>query len=461
MRGISIDRSATAAMATTAAPVSPNQVDVAQVRRPERGRAIGEQERDERIGAGLADDRERVRRRGRRRPRRAPAGRRARAPPRPAKPRNPTIRTWIRIAVRSALEGGPLARATRSSVTSASPTRPPASTNAGASTIPIGTRRIAPSAASAAAPGRMSDSTGTPAPCAAGSASATTWSAAEEHGGEEHDGDRPDEGIRREARQRDHHPDRDREVPAPADSPLTRRMVRAGRAPVRRDRPPSRLGRREPGEEVGTGARVQHVPRLHPRPARLRDAPAQVRELARVVGVRVDRQEAAHLERASRPLDRQVQPMGRAVHLEHRAGSRRGSVHRVPVEVEVVARADHPARRVGDHVDVRVLDRVQDALGQLGAGLAPRDVERRDDEVERREELVRSSRAGRRPGSPARSRGAAGSPPALVSGGAVPSASSATKRSLSPRISARSSSTRSGVRPRAIASDCVWSVMTW
>ena len=42
-----------------------------------------------------------------------------------------------------------------------------------------------------------------------------------------------------------------------------------------------------------------------------------------------------------------------------------------------------------DDVDVRVLDRVQDPLGQLGAGLAPGDMERGDDEVERREELVR------------------------------------------------------------------------
>ena len=69
----------------------------------------------------------------------------------------------MRTAVRSALDGGPLARAIRSSVTSVSPTSPPASTNAGASTTPIGTSRIAPSAASAAAPGRISASIGTPA----------------------------------------------------------------------------------------------------------------------------------------------------------------------------------------------------------------------------------------------------------------------------------------------------------
>ena len=80
--------------------------------------------------------------------------------------------------------------------------------------------------------------------------------------------------------------------------------------------------------------------------------------------------------------------MRRAVHLEHRAGARGGAVDGVPVEVEVVAGADHPPRRVRDHVDVRVLDRVEDALGQLGTRLAARDVERSDDQVERREQLV-------------------------------------------------------------------------
>ena len=39
--------------------------------------------------------------------------------------------------------------------------------------------------------------------------------AAEEDGREEHHGDRPDERIGRESRQRDHHPDRDRKVSRP------------------------------------------------------------------------------------------------------------------------------------------------------------------------------------------------------------------------------------------------------
>src|SRR5687767_14325136 len=234
----------------------------------------------------------------------------------PENARKPTIMIWIRIAVRSVLEGGPLARATRSSVTTASPTRPPASTNAGASTSPMGTRRIAPSAATAAAAGRMSDSTGTPAPCAAGSASATTWSP-------------PRNTAARSTTAIGHTngsgANRDSAITTPTaiarslapDSPLTRASREVRHVP--------RLWRREPGEEVGAGAYVQHVPRLHPGPARLRDAPRQVRQLPRVVGVGVDREQAALGEAAPRPLDRQVQPVGRAVHLEARAGSRGGS----------------------------------------------------------------------------------------------------------------------------------------
>ena len=213
--------------------------------------------------------------------------------------------------------------------------------------------------------------------------------------------------------------------------------------------PPSRLRGREPGEEVGTGAGVQHVPRLDPCPACLRDAPAQIRELTRVVRVRVDRQEAALGERAPRPFDREVQPVGGAVHLEDRAGSRGGSVDRVPVEVEVVARADHPARWVGNDVHVRVLDRVEHALGQLGAWLAPRDVERRDDEVERGEELVRVVELPVR----ADLELAAVEQPETLGvrlGGAVPPASSALKRSF------RSGSARAPPRPAPASGPGRW-----
>ena len=117
--------------------------------------------------------------------------------------------------------------------------------------------------------------------------------------------------------------------------------------------------------------------------------------------------------------------------------------------------------RVGDHVDVRVLDRVQDALRQLGTRLPPPDMQRRDDEVERREQLVRvvelAVGADLQLAAVEQPEALAGSSRAAPS----PAASSAAKRSLRLRMSARSSATRSGVRPRAIASDCEWSVITW
>ena len=162
-------------------------------------------------------------------------------------------------------------------------------------------------------------------------------------------------------------------------------------------------------------------------------------ELAGVVGVRVDRQQAAVGDRPAGPLDRQVEPVRRAVHLERRAGARGLGVDRVPVEVEVVAGADHPARRVGDDVDVRVPDRVERPLRQLGPRLAAGDVERRDDQVEASRAGRPRSRAGRRRGSRARSRGGGGSPRAASRAGAVPAASSAANRSLSAAMISRCS----------------------
>ena len=106
------------------------------------------------------------------------------------------------------------------------------------------------------------------------------------------------------------------------------------------------------------------------------------------MGVGVDRDEAAQPDRAARPLDGEVQPRRRAVHLERGPGPGRLRVDRVPVEVEVVALADLAAGRMGDDVDVRAADRVERPLGQLRPGLAAGDVDRRDDDVEPREQVV-------------------------------------------------------------------------
>ena len=99
-------------------------------------------------------------------------------------------------------------------------------------------------------------------------------------------------------------------------------------------------------------------------------------------------QEAAVGDRAPRALDREVEPVGRPVDLERGPGPRGLGVDLVPLEVEVVAPAEHPARRVRDDVDVRAADGVERPPGQLGPRLPPRDVERRHDQVEGGEQVV-------------------------------------------------------------------------
>src|SRR3954451_17191636 len=88
------------------------------------------------------------------------------------------------------------------------------------------------------------------------------------------------------------------------------------------------------------------------------------------------------------PLDAQVEPVGRSVHLECRARARGRGVDGVPVEIEVVASPDHPARRMRDDVHVRAADPIERASGQLGPWLATRYVDRCDDDVEPGQEVV-------------------------------------------------------------------------
>ena len=191
-----------------------------------------------------------------------PAGRRARAPrrrrsrgSRPAGPRSGPPSGRCSTAGRSA-------RAMRSSVTSASPTSPPASTNAGASTMPIGHEPDrAERRERRGARGGTATRPGTPALWAAGSASPTIWSAPRNTPASSTTaiGQTKPSGANRDSA--DDHADRDREVACAALALhawiLTGGMVR---------RPSRGFGVGEPGQEVGTGARVQHVRRARPRP---------------------------------------------------------------------------------------------------------------------------------------------------------------------------------------------------
>ena len=67
-------------------------------------------------------------------------------------------------------------------------------------------------------------------------------------------------------------------------------------------------------------------------------------------------EQAADRDRPTRPLDGEVEPRRRAVHLERGPGPGGLRVDGVPVEVEVVALPDLAAGRVGDDVDVRAAD---------------------------------------------------------------------------------------------------------
>ena len=201
--------------------------------------------------------------------------------------------------------------------------------------------------------------------------------------------------------------------------------------------------------------------RLHPRAARLVDAPAHVVELLGPVGVGVDREDAAHRDRAARTLGGEVEAVRRAVDLERGAGRGGRLEHGVPVEVEVVAGLDHPARRVGDDVDVRAADRVQRAPRELGARLAAGDVDRGDDEVEAGEEVVVVVEVAVRPHLELAAVEQPEAARVRARRARSPAASSAANRAFSAAMIPRSCSTRSGSRPRAMPRLCEWSVRTW
>ena len=81
----------------------------------------------------------------------------------------------------------------------------------------------------------------------------------------------------------------------------------------------------------------------------------------------------------------QVEPVGLAVDLERRSRLDRAGDDPLDVDVGAGPAVELAAGQVADAVDVRVVDRREDALGRIAVEGA---VERRDDPVERREHLV-------------------------------------------------------------------------
>ena len=269
----------------------------------------------------------------------------------------------------------------RASIASDRATSRPVSSRAGASHSPNGTRRMAPRQPTAATDGRMSASIGTPADwLGRGDLVGEHLERPEEHRDEQQDRDDPDRRRLRQPRQAHDGHRQEREV-ATARPVLHRGDgTRAGH--VRPGFPPAQASSASRSRVFTTSPGRTHARRAWLTPQRT------YVELGGLVGVRIDRQHAAVGDRAPGPLDGEVEPMGGAVDLERRAGPRGRRVDLVPLEVEVVAAAEHPAGRVRDDVDVRAADRVERPPRQVRARLAPRDVERGHDEVERREQVV-------------------------------------------------------------------------
>ena len=109
---------------------------------------------------------------------------------------------------------------------------------------------------------------------------------------------------------------------------------------------------------------------------------------SQVVGIRVDHEAVAGLFRGPRPAVVEIEALVRAVELEHGPRLGRLAVEGLPVEVEIVARADLAARRMGNDVDVRVLERHAVARHQLRAWLAPANVQRSHHDIEAGEQLI-------------------------------------------------------------------------
>ena len=147
---------------------------------------------------------------------------------------------------------------------------------------------------------------------------------------------------RQEARSGEKSDDRDRggEIATASPIVLHRGMVReAGAVGAPSPSRPARSGL--PATHSRTSARDRvlstSLTSIQARRAWVTPHPKVV-EFGDLVGVGVDGQRHAHADRTTGAFDGEVEPVRRAVHLEDRASPRRlSTVHRVPVQVEVVA----------------------------------------------------------------------------------------------------------------------------
>ena len=259
--------------------------------------------------------------------------------------------------------------------------------------IPIGTRRRLPATATESDAGMRSDSTGTPGPAAAATPSPRTWSDPRSTAASRMPAEEPGRRTLDEGGQHGHDHRHRGQVTRCAcgahrpDGTRLARMAGAGVTATARDE----LSRSDDRHSARRSA-LDLVFRTcagstQARRAWLMPHSRCSNSSTRCASESTDRRQPSEIAWRARSTARSRR-WRRAVHLEHGPGAGGLRVDGLPVEVEVVAAADHPAGRVGDDVHVRVPDRPEDPGRELGSGLAPADVQGGDDQVEPGEELV-------------------------------------------------------------------------
>ena len=251
---------------------------------------------------------------------------------------------------------------------------------------------------------------------------ASTWSvprtiaarsriAASQTSGPIEDGGHPDDGrgaISRSRRAGAHGPPSQRRAVEPARSPSRLGAGRTGRDGERRSagwyaRRRHRAAMRT--RSVSRRARLGFAPTqarrsardrvlrtsaaVDPAATRLGDAPPHVVELARVVGVRIDRQDAAGRDRPTGALGGQVEPMRRAVDLERRARPR-PPPRRPPPSRDRGRRGSGSSGPAGWAMMSTCGLRIALSVRRVSSARGWRrgDVDGRDDDVEPREQVV-------------------------------------------------------------------------
>src|ERR1700694_1588587 len=124
-----------------------------------------------------------------------------------------------------------------------------------------------------------------------------------------------------------------------------------------------------PREEVGERACVEDVGGGQPRAPGHRQSQLEMIELREIVRVGADRDGDAQLGGPARVRLGEIEALGRAVDLDGLAVGTGGREDGFPVGVGGLAGADAPPGRMGEDVDVGMLERAHDPRRHLGAGL--------------------------------------------------------------------------------------------